>query len=118
MAANLRDNGLQASVPALRAELGDFGRTRVTVTMVDGDETVLLGGEVVSTSAYTLGAGTVTLDNPTGWTGTTVLQDQMGVGMRLNFILITAPEGATDGLSDEALVRALYTTATFTKVDQ
>ena len=62
MAANLRDNGLQASVPALRAELGDFGRTRVTVTLVDGDETVLLGGEVVSTSAYTLGAGTVTLD--------------------------------------------------------
>jgi len=118
MAATLRDNGLQASVPALRAELGDFGRTRVTVTLVDGDETVAVGGDVASTSAYTLGAGTVTLDNATGWTGTTVLQDQMGVGMRLNFILITAPEGATKGLADEALVRALYTTATFTKVDQ
>jgi hypothetical protein len=118
MAANLRDNGLQASVPALRAELGEFGRTRITVTMVDGDETVLLGGNVASTSAYTLGAGTVTLNNATGWTGTTVLQDQMAVGMRLSFILITAPEGATGGLSNEALVRALYTTATFTKVDQ
>ena len=75
-------------------------------------------GRSSSTSAYTLGAGTVTLDNATGWTGTTVLQDQMGAGMRLNFILITAPEGATNGLPDEALVRALYTTATFTKVDQ
>ena len=39
----------------------------------------------------------------------------MGAGMRLNFILITAPEGATNGLPDEAMVRALYTTATFTR---
>ncbi len=57
MAANLRDNGLQASVPALRASSATVGRTRVTVTLVDGDETVLLDGEIVSTSVYTLGRG-------------------------------------------------------------
>ena len=40
----------------------------------------------------------------------------MTEGPSLAFTLVGAPRGATDGLSDEALVRAPYTTTSFTEV--
>ncbi len=117
LATTLRESGLASEVPALRTALGDVGRARLTLVMVDGDEVIRIGGQEVGTATYTLGTGTVSLTS-SDWSDDTVLEERMTEGPSLAFTLVGAPRGATDGLSDEALVRALYTTTSFTQVGE
>jgi hypothetical protein len=115
LARGLREAGQDRWVPALRAQVGDFGRGRVGLTLRDGVATTTVraavGPVVVDRADYALSTGRIGLTPHAGDRPTASLEVMLGEGPRLVVVSVESDDPST-----QAVLSALYTSAPFTAV--